>query len=54
MIIITKILLSDQGNYTLVRDDDLGQAEFALDARLCFNLASWDPQIGGQTIYIAR
>ncbi|XP_023320742.1 prolyl 3-hydroxylase OGFOD1 [Eurytemora carolleeae] len=49
-----KIRKWSQGNYTLVRDDDLGQAEYALDARLCFNLASWDPQIGGQTIYIAR
>ena len=43
-----------QGNYTLVCDDDLGQAEFALDARLCFNVHTWDESMGGQTVYIAR
>jgi len=44
----------EQGNYTLVCDDDLGQAEFALDARLCFNVHNWDESMGGQTVYIAR
>jgi len=45
----------DQGSFTLVRDDDLGQCEFGLDARVCFNVApSWDAAHGGQTIYIAR
>eukprot|EP00088_Acartia_fossae_P068302 TRINITY_DN863_c0_g1_i7.p1 TRINITY_DN863_c0_g1~~TRINITY_DN863_c0_g1_i7.p1 ORF type:complete len:488 (-),score=135.69 TRINITY_DN863_c0_g1_i7:92-1555(-) len=43
-----------QGNYTLVCDDDLGQAQFALDARICFNVHNWEEVIGGQTVYIAR
>jgi len=43
-----------KGNYTLVRDDDLGQAEFALDARLFFNVSNWDVTMGGHTVYIAR
>ena len=38
-----------------MRDDDLGQAEFALDARLCLNVsADWTPDNGGQVVYIAR
>ena len=49
------ILLILEGSYSLVRDDDLGQCEFGLDARVCFNVASsWDAAHGGQTIYIAR
>jgi len=44
----------EQGNYTLICDDDVGQAEFALDARLCFNLDNWNEDMGGQTVYIAR
>jgi hypothetical protein len=43
-----------QGCYTLIRDDDLGLAEFVLDARLTFNSADWLPAMGGQTVYIAR
>jgi hypothetical protein len=43
-----------QGCYTLIRDDDLGLAEFVLDARLTFNSGSWKPAMGGETVYIAR
>ena len=42
------------GSYTLIRDDDQEQAEFALDLRMFFNVPSWAPEIGGQTSYIAR
>ena len=42
------------GSYTLIRDDDQEQAEFALDLRMFFNVPSWSPEMGGQTSYIAR
>jgi len=42
------------GSYTLVRDDDLEQAEFALDLRIFFNCAGWRDSMGGQSSYIAR
>ena len=42
------------GTYTLLRDDDQEQAEFALDLRMFFNVAGWSPEMGGQTSYIAR
>ena len=42
------------GTYTLVRDDDQEQAEFALDLRMFFNVPGWSPEMGGQTSYIAR
>ena len=44
-----------QGNYTLIRDDDQEQAEYALDLRICFNVSSGEEsEVGGQTVYIAR
>ena len=44
-----------QGNYTLIRDDDQEQAEYALDLRMCFNVSSSEEsEAGGQTVYIAR
>jgi len=43
-----------QGSYSLIRDDDLGQAEFALDARICLNVNGWRLEMGGQMVYIAR
>ena len=42
------------GTYTLIRDDDQEQAEFALDLRMFFNVPGWSPEMGGQTSYIAR
>ena len=42
------------GNYTLVRDDDLEQEEFALDLRIFFNSSGWLGGMGGQSSYIAR
>ena len=36
------------GCYSLVRDDDQEQAEYALDLRLCFNCAQWREEAGGQ------
>ena len=48
------IACDKQGTYTLIRDDDLGQSEYALDARLCFSASKWTPEMGGQTEYIAR
>jgi len=42
------------GSYTLLRDDDLEQAEFALDLRIFFNCAGWTDSMGGQSSYIAR
>jgi hypothetical protein len=47
-------MLRGQGCYTLIRDDDLGLAEFVLDARLSFNSTGWRSAMGGQTVYIAR
>jgi len=44
----------NQGCYTLVRDDDSQQSEFALDARLFFNCQHWKTGMGGQSVYIAR
>ena len=38
----------------MIRDDDLGQAEFALDARICLNVKTWRLEMGGQMVYIAR
>ena len=45
-----------QGNYTLIRDDDQEQAEYALDLRMCFNVMSGEEEVeaGGQAVYIAR
>ena len=43
------------GNYTLIRDDDQEQAEYALDLRICFNVSSGEEsEAGGQSVYIAR
>ena len=45
------------GNYTLIRDDDQEQAEYALDLRMCFNVMAGEEEeveAGGQTVYIAR
>jgi len=42
------------GCYSLIRDDDQEQAEFALDLRMCFNVCGWKEDMGGQTVYIAR
>ena len=44
------------GNYTLIRDDDQEQAEYALDLRMCFNVTAGEEEAeaGGQTVYIAR
>jgi len=43
-----------QGCYTLVRDDDSEQSEFALEARLFLNCEGWVAGMGGQSVYIAR
>jgi len=43
-----------RGCYTLIRDDDLEQAEYALDLRLFFNCSGWTDSMGGQSSYIAR
>jgi prolyl 3-hydroxylase /prolyl 3,4-dihydroxylase len=43
-----------QGNYTLIHDNDPGQSEFALDARLFFNCKDWSPECGGFSSYVAR
>ena len=45
-----------RGCYTLIRDDDQEQAEYALDLRMFFNVSSAvvDGEAGGQTVYIAR
>jgi len=42
------------GCYSLIRDDDQEQAEYALDLRMCFNMSGWTEEMGGQTSYIAR
>jgi len=42
------------GCYSLIRDDDQEQAEYALDLRMFFNVSSWKEEMGGQTSYIAR
>jgi len=42
------------GCYSLIRDDDKEQAEYALDLRMFFNVSGWDDSMGGQTSYIAR
>ena len=44
----------EHGSYTMVRDDDPEQAEFALDARLFFNCKDWSLEVGGYTSYVAR
>ena len=46
--------LWSSGCYTLIRDDDQEQAEYALDLRMAFNSQDWKEDMGGQTIYIAR
>lgn len=43
-----------RGSYTLIRDGDDHQSEFALDARLFFNCKDWNPEVGGYTSYVAR
>merc|ERR1719234_1155974 len=42
------------GCYTLIRDVDLEQAEYALDLRQFFNCQGWNESMGGQSSYIAR
>ena len=42
------------GCYSLIRDDDQEQAEYALDLRMFFNVSGWMEEMGGQTSYIAR
>jgi len=42
------------GSYSLIRDDDKEQAEFALDLRMFFNVSCWEESMGGHTSYIAR
>ena len=45
-----------RGCYTLIRDDDQEQAEYALDLRMFFNVTGYeeDSEAGGQTVYLAR
>jgi len=42
------------GCYSLIRDDDTEQAEYALDLRMFFNVSCWEESMGGHTSYIAR
>ena len=43
-----------RGSYTLIRDDDQEQCEFALDARLFLNCEGWTPECGGFSSYVAK
>jgi len=45
-----------KGCYTLIRDDDKEQAEYALDLRMFFNIpeSEGEWETGGQSVYIAR
>lgn len=43
------------GSYTLLRDDNSDQSEYALDTRMFFNTGSdWNAECGGYTSYLAR